>query len=64
MPNYRSPVQSPSNRAWYRVLAVFFLLFLPLCACGKKPNQVDPPPGAEETVFPKTYPDPATDPKP
>jgi hypothetical protein len=39
------------------------LPFLSLCACGKKPNQLDPPPGAEDSTFPRTYPDPATDPK-
>jgi hypothetical protein len=35
-----------------------------LTACGKKPNQVDPPPGSEDVVYPQIYPDPATDPKP
>lgn len=39
-------------------------LLLSLSACGKKPNQVDPPPGAGNSGFPHTYPDPATDPEP
>jgi hypothetical protein len=39
-------------------------LMLSLTACGKKPSQVDPPPGVEEDAFPRIYPDPATDPKP
>jgi hypothetical protein len=45
-------------------LAALLILLLPLSACGKKPNQLDPPPGAENNVFPRNYPDPATDPKP
>ncbi len=31
-------------------------------ACGIKPGTVDPPPGTEGTKFPRTYPDPSTDP--
>lgn len=35
---------------------------LGLAACGVKPVDVDPPPGASQYDFPQTYPDPATDP--
>ena len=35
-----------------------------LSACGKKPKDVDPPLGANPKDYPRTYPDPATDPKP
>lgn len=33
-----------------------------LAACGVKPQDVDPPPGAREGMFPRTYPNPALDP--
>ena len=46
------------------VFCVLIVLSFSLAACGKKPASVDPPLGAEDNVFPKTYPDPATDPKP
>lgn len=32
-------------------------------ACGIKPAHVDAPPGSDPKVFPRTYPDPALDPK-
>ena len=32
--------------------------------CGKKPGMVDPPPEVTSDTFPRTYPDPAMDPKP
>lgn len=35
-----------------------------LTGCGKKPNQVDPPPDVANDTFPRIYPDPSTDPKP
>lgn len=34
---------------------------LVLAGCGIKPDTLDPPPGAEGKVFPRTYPDPSTD---
>ena len=34
------------------------LLSMSVAACGIKPGHVDPPPGAEDTVFPRTYPVP------
>ncbi len=37
---------------------------LTLTACGIKPNQVDPPKGAENSTFPAEYPNPQTDPQP
>lgn len=46
-------------------LTILFLLaalaFVP--GCGVKPGGVDAPPGAGADHFPRTYPDPATDPK-
>lgn len=48
-----------------RLIGLFMLLFMSgffLAACGKKPSHVDPPPGAEDIIFPRVYPDPATDP--
>jgi uncharacterized protein YceK len=35
-----------------------------LSGCGVKPSHVDPPPGVKVDTFPKTYPNPATDPQP
>lgn len=35
-----------------------------LSGCGIKPPHVEPPPGAEHSDFPATYPDTSTDPKP
>ena len=40
-----------------------FMVVLCLSACGVKPKDVDPPKGAEDSHFPRTYPDPSTDPK-
>lgn len=42
---------------------LLILLTFSLTACGKKPGFVDPPPNVEEDQFPRTYPDPSTDPK-
>lgn len=41
-----------------------FLLFIifvsiSLSACGVKPSHVEPPIGAEDTAFPRTYPAPS-----
>ena len=64
------PDQHHLEQGFRRRSAGFFWLIalllpvLMLAACGKKPNQVDPPPGAEDITFPKTYPDISTDPKP
>ncbi|HTK84663.1 MAG TPA: hypothetical protein VL625_06210 [Patescibacteria group bacterium] len=33
------------------------MLSLALCACGIRPSQIDPPPGAEKLKYPRTYPD-------
>ncbi len=46
------------------LLSVGVALTLCLNGCGIKPSQVDPPSGADKSTFPKTYPDPKTDPKP
>ncbi len=48
-----------------RLTALTFLLamFL-LTGCGVKPGAVDPPAHEGKDYFPKTYPDPATDPDP
>lgn len=48
-----------------RLTAVSCLLALfLLTGCGVKPSAVDAPQGAEKDQFPKTYPDPSTDPGP
>lgn len=43
--------------------ASLLALSMALGACGIKPSRVEPPAGAENTQFPATYPDPATDPR-
>jgi hypothetical protein len=35
-----------------------------LAGCGIKPKELQPPKGAEDIDYPRTYPDPATDPRP
>lgn len=51
-----------------RFLQCFLLpvLIFPLgvYGCGIKPDDLSPPESAQESPFPKTYPDPTTDPKP
>jgi hypothetical protein len=46
------------------VAIITLMLICTLCACGKKPAFVDPPPDVKEDHFPLVYPDPATDEKP
>jgi hypothetical protein len=50
------------NQVIYITLAL--LSATSLGGCGVKPGSVDPPPGAEQQVYPETYPDTATDPEP
>ena len=65
MPDQRHPEQSFRRKGAIVLWLIALLLpILMLAACGKKPNLVDPPPGAEDITFPKTYPDISTDPKP
>jgi hypothetical protein len=42
--------------------ACFVIVFIGLAACGVKPGTVQPPEGAEQSGFPRTYPDIQTDP--
>ena len=43
--------------------ASLLALSMTVSACGIKPSRVSPPAGEEDTRFPATYPDPATDPQ-
>jgi hypothetical protein len=52
------------SAAFLPAIAFAIVLAAALSACGKKPSSVDPPPDVTEDHFPRTYPDPATDPKP
>ncbi|HEU0117469.1 MAG TPA: hypothetical protein VFR09_02445 [Alphaproteobacteria bacterium] len=58
-----SRVYNNSARRKARQIACLIALGLVLTGCGKKPGHVDPPLGADETAFPRTYPDISTDPK-
>jgi predicted small lipoprotein YifL len=40
------------------------LALVAVAACGIKPSGLTPPPPAKKADFPRTYPDPSTDPKP
>jgi hypothetical protein len=44
-------------------LPLYVMIVLLVAACGIKPAEVDPPQGHKSDRFPRTYPDPATDPK-
>lgn len=39
------------------------MLSILLSGCGVKPARLSPPSGSEDTPFPRTYPDPSTDPQ-
>jgi hypothetical protein len=44
-------------------LALVLGLALAASGCGIKPSELSPPPGKKDT-YPRTYPDPSTDPQP
>ncbi|NDE90681.1 MAG: hypothetical protein EB059_06035 [Alphaproteobacteria bacterium] len=45
------------------VIGCFILaIFLSLTGCGKRPDIVDPPDGADPKAYPRSYPDISTDP--
>ncbi len=50
------------KRGLFLILALGMVFSM--TACGKKPGAVDPPPNIGKDNFPRTYPDPETDPKP
>jgi hypothetical protein len=45
----------------HRALAAGVFLLV-LSACGKRPDDVDPPPGADPGAYPRAYPDVQLDP--
>ncbi|HEY0901683.1 MAG TPA: hypothetical protein VGD95_06120 [Micavibrio sp.] len=45
-------------------IVVAGILSILLTGCGIKPARLSPPDGTADTNFPRTYPDPATDPAP
>lgn len=47
-----------------KILSLLMVSFLFLSGCGIKPGELEPPANANKSEFPRTYPDPATDPKP
>lgn len=47
-----------------KIIALSLCLTMLLAGCGVKPTKVDAPAGVVKDTFPKTYPDPATDPGP
>ena len=47
------------NHLLRTVLLLLLVLSLSgLTACGKRPRNVDPPPGSEDVIYPKRYPPP------
>ena len=54
----------PNVTFFLLLLALMATILLPLGGCGIRPSELDPPPGREDVVFPRSYPDPATDPPP
>lgn len=44
------------SRYGFIFILMMIVLSMPLAGCGVKPASVDPPPGAENDVFPNTYP--------
>ena len=47
-----------------KIIVLSLCATLLLAGCGVKPTKVDPPAGVQKDTFPKTYPDPTTDPGP
>ena len=50
-------------RDCFNILVTIAVLIL-LTSCGIKPSAVEPQPGAESKVYPRTYPDISNDPRP
>jgi len=46
-----------------RIYSLLVLSVFMVTACGVKPGELSPPTGSKDVKFPRTYPDPATDPK-
>jgi len=59
-----APVARRMTLARRGLLLSACLLALGLGGCGKKPGHVEPPAAVVTDSYPRTYPDPATDPKP
>lgn len=53
----------PARRRTLR-LGLAAAALLALAACGKKPNTLEPPEGADTTRYPRPYPNPVHDPAP
>lgn len=49
------------GRRFLALLLLAVMCFLTLAACGKRPAQVDPPPGVSKSVYSRQYPDIETD---
>lgn len=47
----------------FNILTIVVAALL-LSSCGIKPDSLEPPPGAENKTFPRTYPDLSSDPRP
>jgi predicted small lipoprotein YifL len=46
-----------------KIILTGFLAILTLAGCGIKPGSLQPPEGADNTVFPRTYPSPEEKPE-
>ena len=63
-PRLSKPENRMSARAGIPVVLLCLAGLLMLSACGKKATQLDPPDETISDQFPRSYPDPMTDPKP
>ncbi len=50
------------NKRVCMYICLLGLLSIPIAGCGVKPSKLETP-GGKDTVFPRTYPDTATDPE-
>jgi hypothetical protein len=60
----RPPLKQAEDARRLRGRALLFLAMFALAACGKMASQLDAPDPDKQDTYPRTYPDPSTDPKP
>jgi hypothetical protein len=61
MPETVLQTRYPTRVKACRVTLLAIVCLLALTGCGKRPGQVDPPPGISKDVYTREYPDIRTD---